>query len=101
MAVVAAVAVLTRIEGAVPGNALERAVATSTLVLLGRQPDIGPLLTDQLPSGAWPTVGFYHMGHRNRDEPPIPPWWGSEALTTVLAVEALSLHLCRCEAAPD
>jgi len=85
--------IVPRVEAAVPGNALELALATSTLLLWGRTPDVRPLIEAQLPSGAWPNAGFYHMGQR-RDEPqPKTPWWGSEALTTVFAIEALSRRL--------
>ena len=55
--------------------------------------DVGPLIDAQLPSGAWPRAGFYHMGRRRIDSQPTPPWWGSEALTTVFAVEALTRRL--------
>lgn len=92
--------VLSRLESAVPGDAVERAFASSTLLLWGRLPDIRPLLADQLPSGGWPSVGFYHMGRRRPDAPSDPPWWGSQALTTMLAVEALGRYLRRCEALP-
>jgi hypothetical protein len=85
--------IVPRIEATAPVNALELALASSTLLLWDRLPDVAPLLDAQLPSGAWPRAGFYHMGRR-RDEPqPKPPWWGSEALTTVLAVEALTRRL--------
>jgi hypothetical protein len=82
--------IVPRIEATVPGNSLELAVAASTLLLWNRMADVGPLIEAQLPSGAWPRVGFYHMGHRRLDSQPKPPWWGSEALTTVFAVEALT-----------
>lgn len=85
--------IVSRIEAATPRNALELALATSTLLLWHRAPDVQPLLDAQLPSGAWPRAGFYHAGLK-RISPgefqSTPPWWGSEALTTVLAVEALS-----------
>jgi hypothetical protein len=82
--------IVPRVQAATAGNALELALAISTLQLWDRTPDVSPLLDAQLPSGGWHSAGFYHMGRR-RDEPePKPPWWGSEALTTVFAVEALS-----------
>ena len=82
--------IVPRVQAAAPGNALELALALSTLQIWGRNPDVSPLLDAQLASGGWPSAGFYHMGRR-RDEPqPKPPWWGSEALTTVFAIEALS-----------
>jgi hypothetical protein len=85
--------IVPRIETAPPANPLELAVATSTLLLWNRVPDIEPLIDAQLSSGAWPRAGFYHMGLREKDSQPKPPWWGSEALTTVFAVEALTRRL--------
>jgi len=87
--------IVPRIEATAPVNSLELAVAASTLLLWNRVPDVGPLIEAQLPSGAWPRVGFYHMGHRQLDSQPKPPWWGSEALTTVFAVEALTRYFNR------
>jgi hypothetical protein len=88
--------IVPRIEAANPHNALELALAASTLLLWNRTPDVKPLIDAQLPSGAWPRAGFYHAGLKriSRNEfQPTPPWWGSEALTTVLAVEALSRRI--------
>ncbi len=88
--------IVPRIEAATPLNALELALATSTLLLWNRVPDVQPLIDAQLPSGAWPRAGFYHAGLKRispNESQPTPPWWGSEALTTVLAVEALSRRI--------
>lgn len=85
--------IVPRIEATAPANALELALAASTLLVWNRIPDVGPLLEAQLPSGGWPNVGFYHMGQRRTEPHPKPPWWGSEALTTVFAIEALSRRL--------
>jgi hypothetical protein len=85
--------IVPRIEAASAVNALDLALATSALLVWNRVPDVGPLIDAQLPSGAWPRAGFYHMGHRRLDSVPKPPWWGSEALTTVFAVEALTRRL--------
>jgi len=88
--------IVPRIEAATPRNALELALAASTLLLWNRTPDVQALLDTQLPSGAWPRASFYHAGLKriSRNEfQPTPPWWGSEALTTVLAVEALSRRI--------
>ncbi len=85
--------IVPRVEATVASNALELAVAASTLLLWNRVPDVGPLLDAQLPSGAWPRAAFYHAGRRRIDSQPTPPWWGSEAMTTVLAVEALTRRL--------
>lgn len=54
------------------------------------------LLQGQLPSGAWPAAAVYHGGRRRLRgggfAPPHPdtPRWGSEALSTAFAVEALA-----------
>jgi hypothetical protein len=88
--------IVPRIEAAMPRNALELALATSTLLLWNRAPDVQPLIDAQLPSGAWPGAAFYHAGLKRispNEFQPTPPWWGSEALTTVLAVEALSRRI--------
>jgi hypothetical protein len=88
--------IVPRIEAATPRNALELALAASTLLLWNRTPDVQPLINAQLPSGAWPRAGFYHAGLKRispNEFQPTPPWWGSEALTTVLAVEALSRRM--------
>jgi hypothetical protein len=87
--------IVPRIENTTPVNALELALATSTLLLWNRVPDVGRLIEAQLPSGAWPRAGFYHMGRRRDESQPKPPWWGSEALTTVFAVEALTRYFNR------
>ena len=88
--------IVPRVEAATPRNALDLALAASTLELWDRAPDVQPLLDAQLPSGAWPRAGFYHAGLKRisaTELQPTPPWWGSEALTTVLAVEALSRRI--------
>jgi hypothetical protein len=88
--------IVPRIEAATPRNALELALAASALLLWNRVPDVQPLIDAQLPSGAWPRAGFYHAGLKRispNEFQPTPPWWGSEALTTVLAVEALSRQI--------
>jgi hypothetical protein len=88
--------IVPRLETATPRNGLESALATSTLLLWNRVADVQPLIDAQLPSGAWPRAGFYHAGLKRTSSnqfQPTPPWWGSEALTTVLAVEALSRRI--------
>ena len=91
--------IVPRVEAATPHNAFELAVAISTLLLWNRDPDVQPLMDAQLESGAWARAGFYHMGIKQISPNvfrPTPPWWGSQALTTVFAVEALTRHLnCR------
>jgi len=93
LAPVAGEMIVPRVEAARPINALELALASSTLLLWKRVPDVTPLIDAQLPSGAWPRAGFYHVGRRRNDAQPKPPWWGSEALTTVFAIEALSRRI--------
>ena len=88
--------IVPRVEAATPRNALERAAAISTLLLWNRKPDVTSLLDEQLESGAWARTGFYHMGIKEiwpNEFRPTPPWWGSEALTTMFAVEALARAL--------
>lgn len=88
--------IVPRIQAATPRNALELALAASALLLWNRAPDVQPLINAQLPSGAWPRAGFYHAGLKRispNESQPTPPWWGSEALTTILAVEALSRRI--------
>jgi len=85
--------IVPRIQAAKATNALELALASTTLLLWNRVPDVAPLLEAQLSSGAWPAAGLYHAGRRPGDAQPTPPWWGSEALTTVLAAEALARRL--------
>ena len=85
--------IVPRVESATPVNALQLALVATTLLLWNRVPDVGPLIEAQLPTGAWPSAGFYHAGRRRIDSQPAPPWWGSEAMTTVLAVEALARRL--------
>ena len=85
--------IVPRVERAIAKNPLELALAASTLLLWNRMADVAPLVEAQLPTGAWPRAGFYHAGRRRIDSQPTPPWWGSEAMTTVLAVEALARRL--------
>ena len=88
--------IVRRIETATPRNALDLALAASALLLWNRAPDVQPLINAQLPSGAWPRAGFYHAGLKRispNEFQPTPPWWGSESLTTVLVIEALSRRI--------
>jgi hypothetical protein len=92
--------IVPRIAATTPANALEIASAVSTLLLWDQVPDVQPLLDTQLRSGAWPRAGFYHMGLRAvspTESRPTPPWWGSEAMTTIFAVEALTRYSNRIE----
>jgi hypothetical protein len=92
--------IVPRVQAATPRNALELAAATSTLLLWNHMLDVTPLLDEQLESGAWPSAGFYHMGLKEispNEFRGTPPWWGSKALTTMFAVEALTRALQRRE----
>lgn len=90
-----------KIAAATPATALEHALAACTLLNIGRDADLEPLLRAQLPSGAWPASPVYHGGRaRKRDgtfgEPhPDTPYWGSEAWTTAFAIEALARRMVR------
>lgn len=84
--------ILSRLGSSTPATALDLATAASTMLLWNRTPDLGPLLAAQREDGSWPCVGFYHMGRRRLEPEPRSPWWGSEALTTMFAVEALSRY---------
>lgn len=92
--------IVPRVEAATPRNALELGAAISTLLLWNRMTDVTRLIDEQLESGAWPSAGFYHMGLKEispNEFRPTPPWWGSESLTTMFAVEALTRALQRYE----
>jgi len=87
-----------RIEAATASNALEAALAISSLNYWrfeAPRPLLVFLLDSQLPSGAWPRGALYHGGRKRRrdgsfaDPHPDTPRWGSEELTTALALEAL------------
>ena len=88
-----------RIASARPASALEAALAVCALHYW-RAPVptelIELLLARQRESGGWPAAPLYHGGRRRLGRrafaPPHPdtPHWGSEALTTAVAVEALS-----------
>ena len=86
--------IVPRIETTAPVNSLELSRLRHRRCCCGTAyPTSRPIIEAQLPSGAWPRVGFYHMGRRRLEAQPKTPWWGSEALTTVFAVEALSRRL--------
>jgi hypothetical protein len=89
----------SRLDGAAPTSALEAALAVCTRLSCGSPPSddaIAALLALQNEDGSWPRAALYHGGRaRLRDgsfAPPHPdtPHWGSEALTTAFALEALS-----------
>ena len=95
----AAQLLLRRLDSLSPANALEAALAGSARLSCGEPcPDeaIGLLLSLQNDDGSWPRAALYHGGRKRRRDgsfdPPHPdtPHWGSEALTTAFAIEALS-----------
>lgn len=91
--------ILSRLRSCTPPTTLDLATAASTMLLWNQTPELAPLLAAQRKDGSWPSVGFYHMGRRRLETQPKTPWYGSEALTTVLAVEALSRYCAQLESA--
>lgn len=84
-----------------PANALEAAMVMSTLLdwEAGVPAQVvEELVQAQAASGAWPAAAMYHGGRRRlrtgrfAEPHPDTPRWGSEALTTAFAIEALARH---------
>jgi hypothetical protein len=81
-----------------PANALEHALAASALLDWDRDPSrhVEALLASQGADGSWPRAPLYHGGRARLRaggfaEPHADtPHWGSEAITTAFAIEALS-----------
>ncbi|HEY5721464.1 MAG TPA: hypothetical protein VIT45_03990 [Allosphingosinicella sp.] len=99
--------VLARLSGDRPANALELALSASSLLRFGHLPSnkaVRSLVALQRECGAWPRAALYHGGRTRirgggfAPKHPDTPHWGSEALTTALALEALSLWLDAVEA---
>lgn len=95
----AADTILRRSATAVPANALEAALALCTALNCGACPDdrsVAALLDRQSGDGSWPRAALYHGGRARlagggfAAKHPDTPHWGSEALTTAFAIEALS-----------
>lgn len=90
--------ILARTAAAVPVSSLEHALAACALLDWKGDPakHIEALLREQDGDGSWRRAAFYHGGRARLGtggfaEPhPDTPRWGSEALTTALAVEALA-----------
>lgn len=91
--------IAAKISEARPASPMEQALAACALLWWGRTPapgDIEVLLGAQDESGAWPRAALYHGGRARlrgggfADPHPHTPRWGSEALTTCFALEALS-----------
>jgi len=91
--------IVERSRAAEPANALEAALLVSALLdWKAKVPAslIDGLIAAQLPSGAWPAAALYHGGRARlrgggfAAPHPDTPHWGSEALTTAFAIEALA-----------
>ncbi|QAY75123.1 hypothetical protein [Sphingosinicella sp. BN140058] len=91
--------IAAKIAEARPASPLEQALAACALLWWGRTPasaNVEALLGAQDESGAWPRAALYHGGRARlrgggfADPHPDTPRWGSEALTTCFALEALS-----------
>jgi hypothetical protein len=91
--------IVERSRAAEPADALEAALLVSAL--LDWKAEVPPSLIDALvaaqrPSGAWPAAALYHGGRARlrgggfAAPHPDTPHWGSEALTTAFAIEALA-----------
>jgi hypothetical protein len=89
---------VARTRGDVAASALDHAFAASTLMACGADASehVEALLAVQAADGSWPRAAIYHGGRRRRRQGgfelphPDTPRWGSEALTTAFAVEALA-----------
>src|SRR5207237_7835772 len=57
----AAEMIVPRVEATAPVNALELALAASTLRVWNRKADVRRLIEAQLPPGPWPREGFYQL----------------------------------------
>ena len=93
---------LDKLDRSAPENALESALSLCAMVALGRRPDedrMRSLLAQQLADGSWRRAALYHGGRgrlpdgRFAEPHPDTPRWGSEALTTAFAIEALGRWL--------
>jgi hypothetical protein len=90
--------VVGRTAGEARTSSLEHALAAATLLDWDgdAQADIAALIAGQSPDGSWPRAAVYHGGRTRLSgggfaEPhPDTPRWGSEAITTAFAIEALS-----------
>jgi len=89
-----------RTAAAAPSGALEHALAACALLDWSEDasPHIAALLGGQARDGSWPRAALYHGGRARlksggfADPHPDTPRWGSEAITTAFAVEALTRH---------
>jgi hypothetical protein len=90
--------ILLRTSSEPATNDLEQALAACALLDWGEEPlpQIEALLAAQAPDGSWRRAALYHGGRARLStggfaEPhPDTPRWGSEAITTAFAVEALA-----------
>jgi hypothetical protein len=90
---------LQRLRAHPPVTTLEQILSVSTFIDSGQQPPselITAILSGQHSDGSWRREGLYHGGRVSSADGRLRPrsvdvrWWGSEALTTAFAVEALS-----------
>jgi hypothetical protein len=87
-----------RTLAAPPANDLEQALSACTLLDCGEDAaaPVEALLAAQAEDGSWRRAALYHGGRARlraggfADPHPDTPRWGSEALTTAFAVEALA-----------
>lgn len=90
--------VLARTAEEAPANALEQSLAASSLMDWGADASflVEALLAGQAADGSWPRAALYHGGRARlrgggfAEPHPDTPRWGSEAITTAFAVEALA-----------
>jgi hypothetical protein len=89
---------VARTAAETPATMLDHALAAVTLSACGADaaPHLRALIDGQSEDGSWPRAAFYHGGRARLPgggfAPPHPdtPHWGSEALTTAIAMEALA-----------
>lgn len=90
---------LTRLRLRPGTTTLENILTASIRLDWGEQPSgaaIDAIIRSQQPNGSWSREGVYHGGRSRsaggsfRARPADVQWWGSDALTTAFAVEALS-----------
>jgi hypothetical protein len=90
--------ILARTAAEPPASSLERALAACALLDWQQDaaPHIDALIAEQAADGSWARAAVYHGGRKRlrsggfADPHPDTPRWGSEAVTTAFAVEALA-----------
>ena len=86
-------------DGSIGKNAIETALAACALLNFGAAPDTvdragTALIASQSPVGSWPIAPIYFGGNKDEME------WGSEELTTALALEVLIRRRGRVRTSP-